>query len=104
MPKSKSVRKATRVSEQKRLRNKSIRSNTKTSIAKAEDLILSKDLEAAQPAVVTAVSAIDKAAKRKIIHPNTAARRKSRLVRKLNQATLASVAEPKMADTDTTED
>ena len=62
MPKSKSVQKAARAAERRRLRNKSVRSATKTYVAKAEKLILSNELGAAQPAVVAAISSIDKAA------------------------------------------
>ena len=83
-----------RVNERKQLRNKSIRSLCKTNITKAEKLIFSDDLEAAQIAVVAAISALDKAAEKGVIHPNNAARRKSRLMQKLNTAqALPSVEE-----------
>jgi small subunit ribosomal protein S20 len=42
-------------------------------------------LEEAREAVHVAVSALDKAAEKGIIHKNNAARRKSRLMRRLNQ-------------------
>jgi small subunit ribosomal protein S20 len=42
-------------------------------------------LEEAREAVQVAVSALDKAAAKGIIHKNNAARRKSRLMRQLNQ-------------------
>jgi len=86
LPASKSVQKQVRVAERRRLRNKSIRSLCKTNITKAERLIFSGELEAAQGAVVAAVSSLDKAAEKGIIHPNNAARRKSRLLKKLNEA------------------
>jgi small subunit ribosomal protein S20 len=70
----------------RRMRNRSGRTFVKTSVAKAEQLISAKDIEAAKSEVVKAASALDKAAKKKIIHPNQAARRKSRLMRKLNKA------------------
>jgi len=79
-----------RVSEKKQLRNKSIRSLCKTNITKAERLIFTGELEAAQKAVVTAISTLDKAAEKGVIHPNNAARRKSRLVQKLNEAKSSS--------------
>jgi len=69
----------------RRMRNRSGRTFVKTSVAKAEQLISAKDTEAAKSEVVKAVSALDKAAKKRIIHPNQAARRKSRLMRKLNK-------------------
>ena len=75
-----------RVAERRQLRNKSIRSLCKTNITKAEKLIFSGDLEAAKKAVVAAISSLDKAAEKGVIHPNNAARRKSRLMNRLNGA------------------
>jgi len=75
-----------RVAERRRLRNKSIRSRCKTDITKAERLIFSGELELAQKAVVAAIGSLDKAAEKGVIHPNNAARRKSRLMNKLNAA------------------
>ena len=92
MPVIKSAQKRVRVTERKRLRNKSIRSLCKTNITKAERLIFSGELESARKAVVAAISSLDKAAEKGVIHPNNAARRKSRLMKKLNEAqVLASV-------------
>ncbi len=82
-----------RVSERKQLRNKSIRSECKTNISKAEGLIFSGELEAAQEAVSAAIRSLDKAAEKGIIHSNNAARRKSRLMKKLNEAKSSSSAE-----------
>ncbi len=86
MPVTKSAKRQVRVDKRRRLRNKSIRSLVKTSITKAERLIFSGELEAARGAVVAAISSLDKAAEKGIIHPNNAARRKSRLMKKLNEA------------------
>ncbi len=93
MPVTKTARKQMRVNERKRLRNKPISSQCKTYIIKAEKLIFSGDLEEAQKAVVTAISSLDKAAEKGIIHPNNAARRKSRLMKKLNEAQPSSSAQ-----------
>ena len=93
MPNTKSAQKRTRVSERKRVRNKSIRTLSKSSIAKAERLIFSGELESGQAAVTTVVSVLDKAAKKGVIHPKNAARRKSRLVKKLNEARAKTSAE-----------
>ncbi len=91
MPVTKSAQKQMRVTERRELRNKSIRSLCKTNITKAERLIFSGELEAAQKAVVAAISSLDKAAEKGIIHPNNAARRKSRLINKLNKAQASSL-------------
>ena len=82
-----------RVAEKRQLRNKSIRSLCKTNITKAERFIFSGELEAAQKAIIAAISSLDKAAEKGVIHPNNAARRKSRLIKKLNEARALSLAE-----------
>jgi len=80
------IPKAARKSAERQIRNKSVRTFTKTSVAKAESLITTREIDPAKEAVTQAVSALDKAAKKGVIHPNNAARRKSRLMKKLNQA------------------
>lgn len=90
MPNIKSAEKQVRVTERKRLRNKSITSLCKTNVTKAEKLIFSGELKAAQEAVAVAITSLDKAAEKGIIHPNNAARRKSRLMKKLNEAQASS--------------
>ena len=88
----KSTQKATRVAQRKAERNRPIRSSVKTYIAKARRLILANDLDAAREAVKQAIIALDKAAQKGLIHPNNAARRKSRLMKRLNAALAASQA------------
>ena len=90
MPVTKSAQKQMRVAERRQLRNKSVRSLCKTNITKAERLIFAGELEAAQKAVATAISSLDNAAEKGVIHPNNAARRKSRLMKKLNEAQSSS--------------
>jgi small subunit ribosomal protein S20 len=92
LPGSKSAQKQVRVSERKRLQNKSITSQCKTNITRAERLIFSGELEAASQAVAVAIASLDRAAEKGVIHPNNAARRKSRLMNKLNQAQAAASA------------
>jgi small subunit ribosomal protein S20 len=84
--KGSSAEKAARTAERKRIRNKSLKSATKTHLTKALKSIASNQLEDAQKAVDITVSALDRDAKKGVIHRNTAARRKSRLMKKLNQA------------------
>ena len=86
MPITKSAQKQMRVSARKRLQNMPVRSKCKTVVSKAEKLIFSGKLDEAQAAVVEAISTLDKAAEKGIIHANNAARRKSRLMKKLNAA------------------
>ena len=94
MPKSKSPQKEARVAERRQLRNKSIRSQCKTNITRAERLMFLGELESAQGAVLAATSSLDKAVEKGVIHPNNAARRKSRLMKKLNQALALASTEP----------
>ena len=85
MTSKKSAQKAARVAQRKAERNRPIRSSVKTYVTKARRLILENDLDAAQEAVKQATTALDKAAKKGVIHPNNAARRKSRLMKSINQ-------------------
>lgn len=93
MPNTRSARKQVRVTQRRRLRNRSIQSLCKTNITKAERLIFSGELELAQEAVVAAIGSLDRAAKKGVIHPNNAARRKSRLMKRLNETRTLSSAE-----------
>ncbi len=93
MPNTRSARKQVRVTQRRRLKNKSIQSLCKTNITKAERLIFSGELELAQEAAIAAISSLDRAAEKGVIHPNNAARRKSRLMKKLNEARTLSSAE-----------
>ena len=91
MPHSKSAQKQVRACKKRVLRNKSIHSLCKTNITGAEKLIFSGELKPGQLAVTRALSSLDEAVQKGALHSNNAARRKSRLVNKLNRA-LASAA------------
>jgi len=97
LPNIKSAEKRVRTAEKRRLSNKSARSQVKTSVSKAGKLIAAGEMAAAPGAVVAAVSALDKAAEKGILHANNAARRKSRLVRKLNSALKSAEAKTERA-------
>jgi len=83
---TKSAIKNTRKIERRRAHNKVYRSRARTLIRRTQHLIQVGDLEEAQEAARLAAKALDKAAKRRVFHPNNAARRKSRLMKRLNQA------------------
>lgn len=87
MPNTSAAKRELRVAEKRHMHNKSIKSMTKTKIITAEKLISSGDLGAVNTAVATAISTLDKAAQKGVIHRNNASRRKARLVKKLNKAT-----------------
>jgi len=61
-------------------------------MSRAEKAIQSNDPEQAQAAVNKTIISLDKAAQKKIIHPNTVSRRKSRLMKKLNKVTASATA------------
>lgn len=79
------AKKAARQSVNQSQRNRSVRSSTRTTIVKALRSVASGDLEAAEPAILEAVSALDKAAQKGVLHKKTASRYKSRLSARLNQ-------------------
>ncbi len=86
MPITKSAQRQVRVSARRHARNKSAKSAVNTGLTKAEKLIAAGDIDAAKQAVNEAVSSLDRAAEKGLIHDNNASRRKSRLVKKLNKA------------------
>jgi small subunit ribosomal protein S20 len=92
---SKSALKQARTAVRRQQRNKSVHSQVKTNITKAEKLIFTGELEAAREAVTVAVSSLDRAAEKQMLHANNAARRKSRLLKKLNRAAAQPKAQPK---------
>jgi small subunit ribosomal protein S20 len=83
---TKSAIKRIRSSRRRAQHNQVTRSTARTYVKRARRLIEQGDLDEAQAVVVQAVSALDKAAEKGVIHRNNAARRKSRLVKMLNQA------------------
>jgi small subunit ribosomal protein S20 len=86
---TKSARKMIRVSAHRRQRNAPARVAVKTEIKKANTAIAAKNSDAAE-SVVAAISILDQAAERGILHKNNAARRKSRLMRRLNAMSVAA--------------
>lgn len=81
-----SAKKSIRSSARKREHNQVFRSRARTFVKKTDRLIAEGKLEEAAQAAQQAVSALDKAAAKGVIHRNNAARRKARLMRRLNLA------------------
>ena len=84
MPNIKSAIKRVKVSEKKNLRNRMIKSATKTSLRKFEDAIVAGTADAALLSATQ--GAMDKAAVKGVISKNAANRKKSRLAKRLNKA------------------
>jgi small subunit ribosomal protein S20 len=68
--------------EKRRLRNRMARGTARSAVNKARAALAANAPETKE-AVLKAISALDKAAEKGVIHKNNAARRKSRLMKKL---------------------
>lgn len=79
----KSAIKRNKQNEKRRLRNRVVRGSTRTFVQKARLTIGTGNVEEAKAATLEAISALDKAAIKGVIHKNNAARRKSRLMKHL---------------------
>lgn len=88
MANTKSAIKRQRQSEQRRLRNRTARSTARTMVTRARSAIDHNDPTSADQ-VQIALRTLDVTARKGVIHPNNAARRKSRLMKKLNAAIAA---------------
>ena len=92
MPVIESVKRELRTARRRQERNKSVRSLSKSALKKAEKTVASGEAESKE-AVTAAISTLDKAAAKKILHRNNVARLKSRLMKKVNQAQAAAKPE-----------
>ena len=78
--------KRARQNGKRRDRNRYYRSTARTHIKTARAELDAGDLESAEASILAAIKSLDRAAQKGVIHPNNAARRKSRLVKSLNKA------------------
>ena len=95
----KSQIKRNRQNETRRLRNRNIRGTARTAVNQARAAYNANEPET-KTAILKAISALDKAAEKGIIHKNNAARRKGRLMKKLTafeNGTAAATAKPAKA-------
>lgn len=81
-----SAKKRIRSSARRRERNRQFRSAARTYIKRTRSLIEQGDLEAAEEMSRRAASTLDKAARKGVVHPRNASRRKSRLMKELATA------------------
>lgn len=77
MANTKSALKRIRTSIKRNLRNRQVKSSVRTAVRKFQDNATVESLR-------SAISALDKAVSKGVLHRNTAARKKSRLTQKLN--------------------
>jgi small subunit ribosomal protein S20 len=79
------AKKAARQSLKRFQRNRSVRSATRTGVAKALRTLGSGNLGEAETTVTQAASLLDRAVRKGVLHKNTASRGKSRLSARLNR-------------------
>lgn len=85
MPNHKSAKKRVRQNEKRRAINRSNRSSLRTQVKKLRAAINGNNAEQSQELLNPTVSAIDKAVNKGLLHKNTAARYKSRLIGHVNE-------------------
>jgi small subunit ribosomal protein S20 len=89
MPHTRSAKKNLRKSEKRRLHNRAVKKDLKTQIKTVLDTA-SGSVEDLAKEVKVAAKKLDKAAAKRIIHPNMAARKKSQLAKLLNKKSSGS--------------
>ncbi len=85
MPKSNSAMKRVRTSEERRLRNKRVKTRVRTSIRKFRETLEEGEEEKLELCLREAVSSIDRAVSKGVMHRNQAARKKSQLYRAVQE-------------------
>ena len=86
MPRRRTSLKKTRQDKKRHLRNLKIKQQLKKTIKKFQVLLSAKNITEAKALISKVFSQLDKAAKKRIIHPNVADRKKSRLMKKLRKS------------------
>jgi len=86
MPKRRAAVKRLRVDKKRHQRNLIIKREIKKALKKFQALFIAKNLTEAKASLGKIYSLLDKAAQKKIMHPNTANRKKSRLASKVSKA------------------
>ena len=87
MPNHKSAEKRVRQSERRRVVNRHNRAKLRTSIKKLRGALGGTDKAQTAVLLPQTISEIDKAVQKGVLHRNAAARHKSRLTARVNQAT-----------------
>lgn len=85
MANTQSAKKQIRSSHRKWLRNRYVKGNMRSAVKTVRQAIEAGDVETAEQWMPRAASELDKAARKRVIHPNKAARLKSRLMSQIHQ-------------------
>jgi small subunit ribosomal protein S20 len=96
MANTKSAVKRERNAEKQHERNVAVKSSTRTFVKRARSTIAANPGEA-QADIVAAISSLDRAVIKGVIHKNNASRRKSRLMKAFNVANTVEAATPTVA-------
>lgn len=86
MPRRRTSLKRNRQNQKKHLRNLRVKLQLKKTLKSLQELLNTKNLEEAKKIISKVFSQLDKAAKKNIIHPKTASRKKSRLMKRINKS------------------
>jgi small subunit ribosomal protein S20 len=86
MPHTESAKKRLRQSKRRTLANKVLRGSVRTTEKRLRELVASGDAKGAAVLLPSAYQFLDKAAKNRVIHPNTAANHKAKLARLIARA------------------
>ncbi len=97
MPIIKSAIKRAQIAEVRRARNNATKTVVRKKTKAAMISFDAKDQAKSREALIAAISEIDKAAKRGVLHKNTAARRKAQLTRNYNAASKQAFGTEKAA-------
>ena len=92
MPNSTNAKKALRQSQKRQARNRSQRSELRTYVKKVRQAAAGVDQQAAEDAFRAAAKKLDQSAAKRLIHPNAAARTKSRLSKLLKKSKEAAAS------------
>ena len=92
MPNTPSAIKRLKQSKKRRLHNRIAKKVIKTLTKRAMASLVAKEFDKAEADFRQTIGKIDKAGVRRVLHPNTAARRKSRLTREYSAARAAAQA------------
>lgn len=85
MPHTRSAKRHLRKSDKQRLHNRAIIKAIKTQVKKVESADKDVPLDQLRKEFVLAVKKLDKAAAKRVVHPNMAARKKSQLARLIHK-------------------
>ena len=94
MPHTRSAKKQHRKTEKRRLHNRAVKRTIKTEIKKFTDLAGEGKVDDLKSQFVLACKRLDKAAAKRIVHPNLAARKKSQMAKLLHGKTTAAPGTP----------